>query len=488
MSRTPPRLAHRRAPPRWACEGLLWAILLFAPAAFGATEWWSRALLECACFALASLCALSPDFDAPFGGPTAALGAVAVLGVLQTLNARALNGPATALPETAGRPQTECALLMWAALAALSWSASGILRWGGALRRLAWAVFGAGAFVALTGILQRGQGNVAYYGLRPILFGRPFGPFTDSDHAAGWMTPAAFVGAGLFAGRFGRRMSQPVSEFAAQQVLLASALGLVVAAVLETGSRGAVNALVAAALSTSYVAAGALAEAGPRRMARAGALLAGAAYALFLHARPHWLGFAAGGGLDTSAGYRVSIYRSSLRVLADFPLFGVGLGGFADVFRAYQEARVVGFVDHAHSSWLEIAVEAGVPAFALFAAAALRPLAGLTRRLAAAEQPSRALCAGWLAGLLAFVLHGCVEFTFQIPACAVLFVLLLAGAPLLAAERPEAAAPRLPRPPRTVLAVLLTALALLSLPSGFRGAAPRLGPPFGGAAGGETER
>lgn len=462
-------------PPRYACEGTLWFILFFAPAAFGATEWWSRAVLESLIFILSAMCALRRDFSASSGGPIWGFVVILMLGGFQLLSVRLLTEPAGLLPFTLSRPQTLYALLLWASFAALLWSASGILRWEGALHRLAWAIFLIGLFLAVVGILQRGQGNTAYYGLRPIRNGRPFGPFTNYDHAASWMVASAFVGVGLFAEGF-RRARSPLAERVSKLILIAFALAVQLAAVWETASRGAVNAFFASALVTSYLAAGALARAWPRRVIRAGLILLGVGYAVFLYFNPKWIGFA-DGVLDNSAGYRVSMYRSGLSLLADLPVFGVGLGNFANAFHAYQEPYVVGFVDHIHSSWFEVALEAGLLGFIAFGLFLLRPLVALGRRLAASEFSSRGLAAGCFAALFSFALQGLVEFSFQIPANAVLFVVLAAAASL-AALSSSISPLRAVRRHGDVLAGAFLILAVLSLPSGFIGVMPRFGSPF----------
>ena len=463
-------------PSRRACEMMLWFILFFGVAAFGATEWWSRALLEFFIFILAAMCCLRSDFNPPSGGPLIGFLAIIVLGAVQALNVRPLAGPAGLLPFTAARPQTEYALLMWAAMAALYWSASGILLWEGALRRLALAIFVIGMFIAVVGILQRGQGNTTYYGLRPVRHGNPFGPFTNYDDAANWMAASTLIGTGLFAERLLRRVRVPLADRFAQLTLAAFILCISVAAILETGSRGAINAFLASALATLFLTSGSLPRARSRRVARAGLILTGGFYAYFLYLNPKWLGFV-GGALESSAAYRVSMYRSGLGMLADFPFFGIGLGGFQNAFHPYQEHFVVGLVDHGHSSWLEIALEAGMFGAVAIGAALLAPLAAMGRRLTQGSIQAAALCAGLFAALLALVMHGFVEFNFQIPANATLLVVLLAATSAAIFVPSKDIKPVIMRL-RAGLVVAFALFALLSIPPGMKGWGLRFGPPF----------
>lgn len=69
---------------------------------------------------------------------------------------------------------------------------------------------------------------------------------------------------------------------------------------------------------------------------------------------------------DTSASYRLSIYRSSLDMFRENPLTGVGVGSesFSNAFLSYAENGVT--APHSHNIFLEIACEAGAFALILF--------------------------------------------------------------------------------------------------------------------------
>src|SRR6516162_4296028 len=60
---------------------------------------------------------------------------------------------------------------------------------------------------------------------------------------------------------------------------------------------------------------------------------------------------------------RLSFYRSTLRMIADRPWFGTGLGTFASAFPAYRSDDISTYFvyDRAHSTLLELAAEAGLP-------------------------------------------------------------------------------------------------------------------------------
>jgi O-antigen ligase len=123
---------------------------------------------------------------------------------------------------------------------------------------------------------------------------------------------------------------------------------------------------------------------------------------------------------------RIEIYRSTLRMIADHPWFGTGLGTFASAFPAYRSPNVSvwGVWDMAHNTLLEIAVEMGLPIAALVVAAWLVIFAMLIRGALVRHRdlivPVAALCIALLA-----VLHSMVDFTLQIPGYAIVAMALI---------------------------------------------------------------
>jgi len=76
---------------------------------------------------------------------------------------------------------------------------------------------------------------------------------------------------------------------------------------------------------------------------------------------------------DSSTAYRVSIWQSSLKIIKDFWLGGIGTGSnaFAFVYEKYA-APGVSFALHSHNLFLQIIVEMGIGGFAVFIALLLK--------------------------------------------------------------------------------------------------------------------
>ena len=124
---------------------------------------------------------------------------------------------------------------------------------------------------------------------------------------------------------------------------------------------------------------------------------------------------------------RLRIFEQTLLAIQDRPLLGSGLGTFREAFRPYRTPDMLDPVHQAHNSYLELAMELGIPAacLILLALAALqyRLLLGLLRRRRRRVFPALGIAATTLAGL-----HSLVDFGLQNSAIAALYAVLLGTA------------------------------------------------------------
>ncbi len=122
---------------------------------------------------------------------------------------------------------------------------------------------------------------------------------------------------------------------------------------------------------------------------------------------------------------RWEAYRSTLRMIADRPWFGNGLGTFAWAFPPYRSGNisVVGIWDLAHSTPLELAAELGVPLAALIAAAWIAAFVVLFRGAGRSRRVTVAPLAALVAALIAN-LHSAVDFSLQVPGYAIVIFAL----------------------------------------------------------------
>lgn len=130
----------------------------------------------------------------------------------------------------------------------------------------------------------------------------------------------------------------------------------------------------------------------------------------------------ASGVIDYS---RLDIFQSTLNIIADHPWWGSGLGTFSTVFPAYRSGQwVVGVVDRAHNTPLEVAAELGLPVAGLLVLAALATWALILRGALTRQRDRKLPIIGTAVGVAVF-LHALVDFHLQIPGFALPFWALL---------------------------------------------------------------
>ena len=131
-------------------------------------------------------------------------------------------------------------------------------------------------------------------------------------------------------------------------------------------------------------------------------------------------GLASGGRLET--------YRSTLRMIADHPWFGSGLGTFVWSYPAYRgdEISMWGIWDRAHSTPLEIAADMGLPLAGAVAAWWLMVL-GMLWHGVRVRRRDRDIPFGALMIAAIALAHSMIDFSLQIPGFAIV-VFALAGA------------------------------------------------------------
>ncbi|MBI3448714.1 MAG: O-antigen ligase family protein [Acidobacteria bacterium] len=294
-------------------------------------------------------------------------------------------------------------------------------------RLLGVAVF-CGFAVSLLGILQKFNWNGRLYWIREGEFSNPFGPFVDRNTYAAFAGTTLPIAIGLtFAAR--RRLAHGTVDALPQFLLSGFAAITTMAGILYSLSRGG---MISTSLSMLLIA-GLLATYGrhKREIAILALILALAGGFLLWIGPEHVLervGTLKRGQSDPSIGGRMEAWTHAMRLIADHPVVGTGLGTFAFSFLRYAPPGG-SWWDVAHNEYIELVCDTGVPGavLALLGGGAWlfivwRP--GLFR-----DSPSRYAHAGILAGIAALLVHSCITSNLQVPANFLLLVVL--GAALI---------------------------------------------------------
>lgn len=430
------------------------AILILAPLPFGSTHAWTVSALEVALFLLLGVllaCEGGVSIGTKLSPLRLAAGALtayfclqlvplppAALGVLSPTRAalyRDLLGDTQRwLPLSLDPHASLLALLRLGACA----SVFVIIATASLPRRghlFHWALLAAGAVTAAVAWLHLSRGwDASLFGRFPpeqttAVSGRLSWPFVNCNHLAMAMNlvwPLA-LGAAISPSAFAApdtKRSQTVMRVAG-----AALLALLVATLVGSKSRGGMASAAAAplAMSLAWPVRGRSASRAriAAAMLTAVVLAAGASWIVsdMVHRPADGTELIALDRGDATLLIRLAAVRQSFGILRDFPLFGSGLGTWAEVFPMYQRYPLlaVGF-SHAHDDYVQWVEETGVAGLGLLGALAAVYFTSVLRPLPMEAAKRRAALFGALA---AAVFHSTVDFGLRIPANALLFSAIL---------------------------------------------------------------
>lgn len=313
--------------------------------------------------------------------------------------------------------------------------------------RVAVAIAASGLALSVYAIVARAVFGSLLFGRYAVPTVSPFGPFVSKNHFAGYVEMAALVAFGLALGLADRERDHSRLDWVrsprAVRVLLAGGAAVAMSlAILASLSRGGVLSLTVGLVLLFWIRRSTRREGRAPERSRLRlpvgllALLVGGATLFVLlprEARERIAGMT-GAASEQSGSFRLDTWRDSLRLASSSPVFGHGLGAFAEAYprqkRAHGELRV----EHAESDVLEILAETGVVGLGLCTLALVlltrAVLGGLRRRAPGSERGAdrvrRGVGAGALAGVLTLAVHSFFDFNLRIPSNTALLALLAA--------------------------------------------------------------
>lgn len=368
----------------------------------------------------------------------------------EALAAGAPEGMAAAVPSSLSLAPGDSVrtALLFAALAAAFTAAALAGRERRHRRWIAGALVAVAAFEALYGARRLMAGLSVIWGVDvPGASDRLRGTFINPNHFAGFLEIAlAVVFAWLWVavrhGRFEEAIDRRLALAAPPALLW---IGLFVALGFTRSRAGLAAAVVGVAAQGLAIAAA------TRRWRLAPAGLAAAAVGLGVVATvglQQTLGrfaeFAEVGPGEVAWEMRLTLYRLTLELWTEYPLFGTGLGTFADALPLVQPQGMGLTILHAHSDPLELLLTGG----AVAAAIALLGLWRLTARLGrvltvSVRSEDRGAALAALGALAAVAVHESFDFVLTTPANAFALAVVCgaaAGVPIRRVRRRVAAA------------------------------------------------
>ena len=112
----------------------------------------------------------------------------------------------------------------------------------------------------------------------------------------------------------------------------------------------------------------------------------------------------------------------------DYPVFGVGSGNYRWIFPGYREGTLRQLTyDHAHQDYMELLSEQGVVGTAILGFVIFLIVKTLVKSYRAHDHPLfRGMAFGSLISMVAFMIHGLVDFNYRVPANAAYFYIVAA--------------------------------------------------------------
>jgi tetratricopeptide (TPR) repeat protein/O-antigen ligase len=310
-----------------------------------------------------------------------------------------------------------------------------------------------GGLMAFLGLLDYLTGETWLLRWREHPFGaRLTGTFVNPDHFAAWLSMLIALGLGWMASRAPLARGEPslgallsvreLREQAVRRYLPLVGIVIMAVALVFTLSRGGLVNLVTALVAL-------LAMLGAVRRARRSLVVTGVLLIAVL-AYGGWIGFgpvlARLSSAPQGTAYRFGQYVASLPLLREFPLLGVGLGAYRDVYFRHQplaHSPETLYFPYAHNDLLQLAIELGPIGAVLCLLLGWRVVADLVgahllgrgacpvdggegAEAMRSDRYSVGIAVGALAGLAGLVAHSALDFSARIPAVGVLAATLLA--------------------------------------------------------------
>jgi len=407
-----------RSPRRYALEsaGLFGALglLFFAPLAFGAVESWAIFVLEAGSTMLLAIWAIHQAAN----GELKIL-SNAIFPPILTFGALILFQIAS--HRTAYRAATVSSFLLYCSYGFLCFVAVQCLRHRWQLKAGAVALSAYGFVLAIFSLTQNITSNGKLYWIRtPRLGGWIYGPYVNHNHYAGLMEMLFPIPLAIF---LSPRVRRPHKAMA----LIASAV--MASTIFLCGSRGGMLAFVVqmallAAILTSRHERGKTAVALGAFFSLAFAVLAWMGSGEMLQ---RMTSIPVETRTELTGGMRWSIDRDCLKMFAQKPVTGWGLGAFPEIYPQFRSFYTNLAIDHAHNDYLQFLVETGAVGFGIIVWFLLSIFRSAFAKLRASPTDLNAESAlAALLGVTGILVHSFVDFNLQIPANAALFFVLSA--------------------------------------------------------------
>jgi O-antigen ligase len=290
-----------------------------------------------------------------------------------------------------------------------------------------------GAFMTLTGI------EYGFFAEKEKFKGVATGTYLNRNHLAGLLEMSIAVGIGLllakptiYSGSVRQKLRTFIRLLLSNKVILRLLLAVLVIALVLTRSRMGNTAFFA-----SLMVAGAIALLLMRNKTTATTILLGSLLVIDIAIVGAFFGVdkVAERLQNTSSQTesRDEVTRDTFNIFLEHPLTGIGAGTFTHAYPSLKSSDITStaYYNNAHNDYVQFLAEFGLPATAALAFIVLWSLwqSIVTMRVRNSHLYQGAGFTVTMA-IVAIGIHSIVDFNLQIPANAMIFVILLALAPI----------------------------------------------------------
>jgi len=295
--------------------------------------------------------------------------------------------------------------------------------------------YAAVALAAYAVLMHLGGVTFEYFGTKISHAASASGTYVTRDHFAGYLEMTLAIGIGLLIADLSDRTPDSWKKFArmtiewilSPKMVLRVALCVLVIALTTTHSR-----MGNTAFFSSLLIAGVIGIALSRYATRNTIILLASLIAIDLLIVGSWFGVEklAQRMQETTVAEvqeRAEPAEYSLKIIRDYPVFGSGPGSFYVVFPRYRPGNIRNYYDHVHNDYAEFASESGVLGLGILGAFVAASLgAALLAQWRRRDPLMRGMAFACIMGVTSLLIHSWVDFNLQIPANAMLFMVLLA--------------------------------------------------------------
>ncbi len=261
------------------------------------------------------------------------------------------------------------------------------------------------------------------------------GTYVNRNHFAGFLEMTLAMGIGLLIAGLSDRRAESWKKFfvhtiewiLSPKMILRLSLAIPVIALTTTHSR-----MGNTAFFSSLLVAGVIGIALSRRATRNTVVLLASLVVIDLLIVGSWFGMEKlAARLEQTTIQEVQLREEpaaySIDLIRDYPVFGAGLGTFYVAFPRYRPETVVAFYDHAHNDYAQFAAEGGLLGLGLLGLLVAGTIGvALHAQWRRRDPLMRGISFACIMGVTSILIHSWVDFNLQIPANAMLFMVLLA--------------------------------------------------------------